>query len=99
MLKIPFHVTFLKDELVRRKVTNPAYSLRAFASALRMHPSALSRVLCCKQELSVSSCIVLVPRIVFSSNDKETFITSVAEEKMHRALIKMTNALKLVLAS
>lgn len=37
--------TRLKDEFARRRARNPRYSLRAFARAMSLHHSAMSRIL------------------------------------------------------
>lgn len=51
---------FLKDELRRRLHTNPRYTLRSFARALKVSPGALSEILRGHRQLSVRS----VPQVV-----------------------------------
>lgn len=41
---IPFYLSVLKEEFLRRKRRSRRYSLRAFARDLELHPSTLSRV-------------------------------------------------------
>ena len=84
-MSLPFHVEFLKDELLRRQSKNPRYSLRAFAHHLEIHPSALSRILSNKQDVSLRCCVVIVEVVALSESEKIEFLVSVAEEKMHRA--------------
>ena len=80
----PFNRTKVR-ELVRRQSKNTRYSLRAFAHQLEIHPSALSRILTNKQDVSLKTCALMVSLIDFSDEDKIKFLVSVAEEKMHRA--------------
>ncbi len=93
--KNPFYVEFLKAELERRKAKNARYSLRAFASALEMHPSALSRILNGQQELSLQACLTAIPKIKMVDEEKRLFLASVAEEKMYRAAEILANAANL----
>lgn len=96
-MALPFHVGFLKDELARRQSKNTRYSLRAFAHQLEIHPSALSRILTNKQDVSLKTCVLMVGFIVFSDEDKIKFLVSVAEEKMHRASMFLSTKCGVVL--
>ena len=93
----PFHVEFLKDELVRRQSKNSRYSLRAFAHHLEIHPSALSRILARKQEVSLNCCVVISNVVLFSDGDKIKFLVSVAEERMHQAAAYLAAACSVIL--
>jgi plasmid maintenance system antidote protein VapI len=81
----PYHIEFLKDELARRQRKNSKYSLRAFAGHLKIQPSALSRILTNKKDISLATCVRIVKVIEFSEEDKVHFLLSVSEERMFRA--------------
>jgi len=81
-----FHIQYLKNELARRQMRNPRYSMRAFAQAVNIHPSAMSRILAGKLELSLSGCIDLLGHLQITNEDKRLFLASVAEEKNQRSL-------------
>ena len=49
------HIEMIRAELHRRREVNPRSSLRGFAASLKLHPSALSRILSGKQTLSVEA--------------------------------------------
>lgn len=93
----PYHVVFLKSELNRRQIKNPRYSLRAFAQQLEVHPSALSRIMALKQEVSLKCCVAIVSAISISESDKVRFLVSVAEERMHRAAEYLASNCKVAL--
>lgn len=78
------HVAFLTKELGRRKARNPRYSLRAFARFLEMEPSALSRVIACKQELSLRAARRTTELLQMSPPERQSFLSSVAEELQKR---------------
>jgi PAS domain-containing protein len=79
-----FHLEFLSEELERRRLANKRYSLRAFASFLELHPSALSRILNGKQEISNKSCSTIIKRLELNDEDKRKFVASVAEDRRLR---------------
>lgn len=87
-MESPFtaHVELLRKELDRRKAENRRYSLRAFAILLGIHPSALSRILNRKQDLSTNACIAILIRVKFSPEVAREFIVSVANHK-HRLIV------------
>lgn len=80
-----FHVQVLREELERRKTVNKRYSLRAFARALGMDASALSRILSGKQDLSLSICLKIVEKLKFAEDQRLRFMASVTEEKRNKA--------------
>jgi plasmid maintenance system antidote protein VapI len=80
-----YYAQYLFAELERRKKKNPRYSLRAFAQALQVDPSALSRILSGKQELSLQSCLRLVKQLTMSAEERKLFVASVAQGKMDHA--------------
>jgi transcriptional regulator with XRE-family HTH domain len=85
----PFHVSFLANELERRKRSNPKYSLRAFARQLALDASALSRLISGKQEFSVHLCRRILTKLKFSEEERLLFIRSVGEEKKQRVCQKL----------
>lgn len=82
----PFHITFLAEELRRRKLKNRRYSLRAFATFIDTHPSALSRILAGKQEMSVAIALQIIQKLKLSPEDQERFVFSVAQERYKQTL-------------
>lgn len=80
MTSSSFHIQCLKRELDVRKLRNPRYSLRAFARALNVHPSALSRVLRGSQPLSLKSASEFLRKIPLAPEDRIQFAASVANE-------------------
>ena len=80
------HLQILHTEFLRRKSRNPRYSLRAYATQLEIHPSAMSRILASKQDLSLASAQIILNRLNMEPDEKRAFILSVAEEKYDRAV-------------
>jgi hypothetical protein len=83
---LSFHIQVLFEELRARKQKNAMYSMRAFANLLEIHPSALSRAMAGKEELSLQACCRMIKRLPMSAEDKLRFVTSVADEKYERAM-------------
>lgn len=88
----PLHISLLQAELKRRKEKNERYSLRAFASFLQLDPSALSRILSCKQELSLQTSLQVIRKLKLGPNERAQFIRSIAEEKYRRAYLVLGSA-------
>ena len=76
-----FHLEQITREFQRRGAKNPRYSLRAFASFLNLDPSALSRVLAGKQELSVKSGMIVLKKLQLNKNDSRRFMQSLIERR------------------
>lgn len=83
---LSFHIQVLFDELRARKQKNALYSMRAFANQLEIHPSALSRAMAGKEELSLQACLRMIKRLPLNDDEKLRFVTSVADEKYERAM-------------
>lgn len=83
---LSFHIQVLFEELQARKQKNAMYSMRAFANQLEIHPSALSRAMAGKEELSLQACRRMIKRLPLTEEDKLRFVTSVADEKYERAM-------------
>jgi PAS domain-containing protein len=89
----PHHIEYLASDLKRRKEINSRYSLRAYARYLGLDPSALSRVLAGKQELSLPVSLRVVKKLKLSLEEKQTFLTSVSEVKRRRAAMFLARGL------
>jgi PAS domain S-box-containing protein len=90
----PYFIRVLREELDRRKNKNPRYSLRAFAKFLGVHPSAMSRLLNGKQELSLQACVTILKRLALPVDQSRAFIASVSTDKRNRALSLLTSAIE-----
>lgn len=90
-----YHVEFLKAELEKRKQKNARYSMRAFASFLDIHPSALSRILNGIQEISLPTAQIVLQQLKMSDDEKRLFLASVAEEKRYRASVVLAEAIQI----
>ncbi len=86
MQRKPYHIEILLSEISKRKLNNSRYSLRAFAGFLGLVPSSLSRILACRQELSIATTKQIIKKLKLSEDDGLMFIASIAEEKKCRAL-------------
>ena len=82
----PPHVIFLRAELERRKSKNRLFSLRAFAKLMGQHPSAMSRILNSKQELSIPAAQKIMKKLGLTPEEQESFIVSVANQRYQLAL-------------
>jgi hypothetical protein len=91
--RVPYYVRFLAAELERRKARNPRYSLRAFAKAVGLDASALSRILSGKQGLSLSSGIKVGKKLSLPKTELRIFLASIAEEQFARTTMLISRAL------
>ncbi len=82
----PYHLSLLATEFRRRIAKNPRYSLRAFARQLGLHPSALSRVLSGKQDLSIAASHTVIDALGVSDETRRLFLISVSRERVERQL-------------
>jgi PAS domain-containing protein len=89
-----FHTKILEQELKNRQLRNGRYSLRAFAVFLDLHPSALSRILQGKQDVSVTSAVNILTKLDLIEEDRVKFVASVAEQKYQNALKAMATLLR-----
>ena len=90
---IPLHVRMLHQELERRKSHNSRYSMRAFSKALGWNPSALSKILEGKQELSIPACTDVLRALRLTVAAARLFLASVAQDKANRASALLSMAL------
>ncbi len=84
-----FYRTYLKDELVRRTESNPRYSLRAFAKALQIDPTGLSKILSAKKPLSLKTAQKVMSRLPMNTDTRTVFLNSVVQEQQKRSLQRM----------
>ena len=74
--EIPDFRLFLQEELVERLKSNPRYSLRAFARALKVDPSLLSKILRGKRRISRSLLPQLVQKLDLSPTEAERYLAA-----------------------
>ncbi|RYZ77288.1 MAG: hypothetical protein EOP05_02285 [Proteobacteria bacterium] len=78
-----FYKKLLLDHLSRKRALRQSYSLRAYARDLKIHPSALSRILGNKQELSLGSCADVIAALKLTGQRKIDFVESVLAERVN----------------
>lgn len=74
---MPLHIDVITSEFEKRKAKNPRYSLRAFASFLELHPSALSRILSSKQLLSPRAGLMVSRKLHLDRDVQRKFLRSI----------------------
>lgn len=91
-------VNFLRAELSERAKKNPAYSLRAFAKALKIHPATLSSILNQKRPLSTKTAVKLIRELHLDPITQKSLLMSAmgqhpttAESKVLESLIPTLN--------
>lgn len=84
-----FYRSYLKDELTRRTESNPRYSLRAFAKALQIDPTGLSKILSNKKILSLKTAEKMLSRLPMANETRDIFLSSVVKEQQTRSLQRM----------
>ncbi|MGZ6331338.1 MAG: DUF4423 domain-containing protein [Bdellovibrionota bacterium] len=87
--KDSFYQHCLKQELAKRCEKNARYSIRAFARSMRVDPGALSRVLSGKQIPSYKLAQNFLDRIILPPEDRQLFLSSIAEKQRSRGLKKL----------
>lgn len=80
----PYFFEALHREFVRRKKRNYRYSLRAYASSLKLDPSTLSRVFSGKQDLSDRVGCDVARRLGLSADEQRVFLASLVEHNRDR---------------
>lgn len=93
MPNTPYYIEVLRRELATRKEQNPRFSLRAFARRLRLHPSALSRVLSRKQPLSTGAAILVIEELKLEHDEKRRFLHSVADDRHRQETVALAREL------
>ena len=87
------YVDILRSEYIRRKKKNPLYSVRAFAMHLRIHVSALSRILNRKQALSLKAASVVVRNLDLSSDEQARLLLSIASQRVDDIVDRLSRPL------
>lgn len=77
---------YLKKKLQRRQSTNKRYSLRAFASSLKIDNGQLSKIISGKALLSVDLADQVAKKMGLKGDSRIQFLTSAAEEQKCRLL-------------
>ena len=78
------HIIILKREFEKRVKKNSRFSLRAFSKVIGLHPSALSRVLAGKTELSSVSGVAISRKLKLSADESRRFICSILKSRSKR---------------
>ncbi|NDF15665.1 TIGR02147 family protein [bacterium] len=95
---LPFYRKALNDKLVERIRKNPKYSLRAFARAIEVDASILSKVLRGERYFSEELAIRVLDRIDLSYEEREWFLSSLARARVEAGLRRSSPAQKRRLA-
>lgn len=90
MNEVAFYQKCLREELQRRCESNPRYSVRAFARALRIDVGAVSRFLSGKQTPSMKMAKKLLAVIELSTEDEQSFLSSLAQTQKSRKLQRVS---------
>lgn len=83
---------YLRDELERRMATNPRYSLRAFASHLKLTPQMMSFVLNKKKNISAELATQISERLNLDPSQSNVFLALVEAVKTARARQRKASA-------
>lgn len=86
---LPFYQACIKSELSRRLKKNQAYSLRAFARALKIEAGVLSQYLSGKRIPSYKAAQKLIRGLALSPDQKNSFLTSLAGHHQSRGLKRL----------
>jgi len=86
---LPYSLSYLKQDFLRRKARNPRFSQRAYARYLGIDPSALNRLLSGKEDLSSATYVRIAQRLQMTESDQNLFFQSVMERKNRRAAEKL----------
>lgn len=89
-----FYQRYLKDEFARRCDRNPSYSLRAFARALGLTPSALSEILSEKRIPSYKLAQRILGALAPSPEEEREFLASLASGHRSRGLKRLNPIFK-----
>jgi uncharacterized protein (TIGR02147 family) len=77
--------TFLQQELLRRCKSNPSYSLRAFAQALEIESSSLSKILHGRRRITPTMFDRFAKRLRLTPDQKQKFATSLTTSRRAQA--------------
>ncbi len=85
----PFYLRKLKEDLSRRQAKSPAYSLRAYARDLGLHPATVSMMLKGKSSLPLKHSHQVVERLGLSPRERTLFFESFHRTKTSLDEIKI----------
>lgn len=88
-----YYREYLKEELERRMLKNPSYSLRAFAQSLEIDSSYLSKTLSRKHHFTLEAAEKVCVKLKLNPENRKKFIQSVADGRMCRSLYKVDPSL------
>lgn len=77
----PYYVQKLKDELVQRQRRSAAYSLRAYARDIGVHPATLSQVFKGKRPLPLKDSQTVVNKLALGPKERTLFLESLYRVK------------------
>ena len=84
--EFPSAVDWLRSEFVRRRTTNPAYSLRSFARFLQLSSGSLSEIMSRKRKLTTTQATKIVERLKLDPETGKSFIALVKAAKTDREM-------------
>lgn len=96
---LPYYRKVLNTKLVERIEKNPKYSLRAFAKALSIDASALSKILNGTRYLSEELATSILDRLDLNHEERELFLLSLVNARVHAGIKRMSPAQKQRLGS
>lgn len=85
-----YYLKKIKEDFTRRSRKNPAYSLRAYAKYLGIHPSTLSHILLGKRTLPKKSSQAVLEKLRLDSQERTRFKTSLPRKKLKIDSIKLS---------
>jgi uncharacterized protein (TIGR02147 family) len=90
---VSYHIDVLKAEFKKRSEKNARFSLRSYAAKLELHPSALSRILAGKQEVSQQAGVLIVQKLGLTAEESRRFLQSIVESRKQRECERLGQAL------
>lgn len=90
----PAYVQILSGELQRRRNKNPRYSLRAFAYAMQVDASSLSRILSRKQVPSAKRCLKFLEKLKLPTETQSAFLASVMQERARNEYLHVARCVR-----
>ncbi len=76
-----YYIKLLKEELDKKKIKNPAYTLRTYARYLDMDSGSLSGILNERRPFPLSKVDLVSDKLQLSQEEKNKFITSIIQQK------------------
>ncbi|MDH4468150.1 MAG: TIGR02147 family protein [Bacteriovoracaceae bacterium] len=92
-----YYQKYLKSELSERINKNYRYSMRSFAKTITVDPGDLSRILNGTKILTPAIAKKIISKLSFSTDDKEKFLSSVAEAYEKQGVKRKSFAVKSII--